>query len=181
MHLLRILHQLQLLGAVTEDVLKQVFSEAENQKTILFFKDIDVLLSAVNFSFFLFLLENVNTKNGLFIIATCPAISSQMLKYLVQPFRFDKHIVIKHPSLEIIKNFVNSKFKEIDQENKNKISTKLFEKKFTYRNLIELYIKSNQKAMSCGLKLKVGDIEEELVGFNKDVTNKLSIDKYIKE
>lgn len=50
-------------GAITEDLLKQVFSESENQPTILFLKDIDILLATVNFSFFLYLLENVNTKH----------------------------------------------------------------------------------------------------------------------
>lgn len=104
-----------------------------------------------------------------------------MLKYLIQPFRFDKHIVIKNPSLNIIKNFVNNKFKEIDKGSKTKISTKLFEKKFTYKNLIELYIKSKQKSIQTGKKMKVGDIEEELSKFNKETNNKLSIDKYIKE
>lgn len=146
---------------IDPDTIHDAFDYAQEQNpALLYIEDIDsVLDDSVNMSYFLNLLDGINTKNGLFIVGTANDISSLKSSIVDRPSRFDRKFHIPLPDSVLAKKFLkNWCGKGISSSAYKVITETVVDKGFSYAYLKELYLMSMFQAMSDG-RNKINDID----------------------
>lgn len=177
-------------GGNTEDV-EEAFNYAEKQSpSLLYFEDLDTLLTKgqVDPSSFLNFMDGVKSKNGLFVIATANNPDVLPPNITDRPSRFDRKFEIPLPDKLLTKKYLKKWFgNKIDAKLLTKITSLCIKEEFTYAYLQELYIASMYNAISQNRKIpKEADINIALDRIIKERINLLydngvDINSYLNE
>jgi ATPase family associated with various cellular activities (AAA)/Hom_end-associated Hint len=140
------------------DAVREAFSYAEEQSpSLLYFEDLDSMLTQnVDLSTFLNLMDGIQAKSGLFVIATANNMSLLKSSITNRPARIDRVIEIPSPDAGMAKVYLKSFFKESIKDSKlNELVKRGVENKFSYAHFKELYVSSMFEALSGGKKVAV--------------------------
>ncbi len=166
-----------------DELLEEAFSYAEEHSpSLLFFEDLQELISEISVSHFLQLLDGVQTKNGILIVATGNNLKSLEDNIISRPRRFDKKIEFPLPDKELSVAYLKKWFADIldDKEYKN-IVKQTVSKKFTYAHLQEIYFTAIFNAVKNSREEpSIKDIETALkeVVMEKGIADKGCSDDY---
>ena len=138
-------------SSTNDEIVSEAFSYAQAQgPSLLYFEDLDTLLrTSVTLSHFLNLMDGVNSKSGILVIAT--AYNPELLGEAVfdRPSRFDRKIEFPLPDKKMILSYLKKWFGENDKLI-NSIVKKINGKKFSYAYIKEIYLTSVYFALSDG-------------------------------
>lgn len=172
-------------GATNDDV-QEAFSYAESQSpALLFFEDLDSLLDRIDVSAFLNLMDGIEAKNGLFVIATANEIRKLKTNITDRPSRFDRKFEISAPTSEMAYIYLKKWFGSLITTKKCRELAKLTTKHhFSYAYLKETYISSMFEALSNNRKVPT---EKDItVALNRIIKDKImlnsgavNMDKYL--
>lgn len=161
--------------ANTDEILEEAFYYAsEHGPSLLFLEDLSDLLQQVQINHFLNLMDGINSKDGVFIIATANDISKIQQNITDRPSRFDRKIEFPLPDYEMSQKYLFNSFKNtITEENYKEIINITIKNKFSYAHLQELYFSSFLRADKESREdPNIDDIKyalSELVSDKKDV------------
>jgi len=166
--------------------IRDAFSYAEEQSpSLLYFEDLDSLLSKIDVSSFLNLMDGISAKNGLFVIATANDVNALQSNITDRPSRFDRKFKISLPNKDMAFSYLSKWFGNIIAKEKIKeLATLCVEYKFSYGYLKELYISSMFEAISNNRKAPTDkDILKTLNVLMKDKnllkgTRPINLNKY---
>ena len=127
-----------------DEILDEAFSYAvDHSPALLYFEDLQELLQEIDISHFLQLLDGVDSKNGLLVIATGNNFNSLEDNIISRPRRFDKKFEFKLPDKDMSKLYLKKWFGQtLNNDQYNKIIKKTHRAKFTYAHLQEIYFSS---------------------------------------
>lgn len=127
-----------------DEVLEEAFSYAETHgPSLLFLEDLGDLLTSVSLSHFLQLLDGVESKDGVFIIATANDISKIQSNLTDRPSRFDRRIEFTLPGEEMCRKYLDKWYGDkISKEFTNSLTKLIVKKSFSYAYIKELYFSS---------------------------------------
>lgn len=162
-----------------DEVITEAFEYAQEQEpALLYFEDLDTLLGNgnVSLSHFLNLMDGVNSRNGILVIATANDLSrlgGAMDAVLDRPSRFDRKWEFPLPTEDLAIKYLKKWYgNTISVKNLNFIVKNAVEKKFSYAYLKELYITSAYYALSEGRKdPNLSDIKQALEQLLNDKEN----------
>ncbi len=172
-------------GSNTEAVI-EAFSYAEEQSpSLLYLEDLNSMLQQhVDLSTFLNLMDGVQAKNGLFVIATTNDVKSLPKSITQRPSRFDEIQEISLPDEAMCLTYLTSFFgTEIPKDKLKGFAKKSFNNELSFAYLKEFYISSMYEALANGRKtLKISDVEssfKKILSEKAGVAgNKISTTKY---
>ena len=136
-----------------DEIITNAFEYAQEQgPALLYFEDLDVLLGggSVSMSHFLNLMDGVNSRDGIMVIATAnnPASLGQAV---LRPSRFDRKWEFPLPTEDLATKYLKKWYGDtISAKNLSFIVKNAVERKFSYAYLKELYITSAYHALSEG-------------------------------
>jgi hypothetical protein len=127
-----------------DEILEDAFLyAAEHAPALLFFEDLQELMREIDTSHFLQLLDGVENRDGLLIVATGNDFRQLEDNIMSRPRRFDKKIEFPLPNRELADKYLRKWFEEsLDDEGYKRILDKALQKKFTYAHLQEIYFNS---------------------------------------
>lgn len=134
-----------------DNAVREAFSYAEEQSpSLLYFEDLDSLLERnIDLSSFLNLMDGINSKNGIMVIATANEIRQLKPSITDRPSRFDRKFEICLPDQKMAYIYLSRWFGKTISSTKIKSLSKLSEQNnFSYAYLKELYISSMFEALS---------------------------------
>lgn len=172
-----------------DDTVTEAFEYAQEQAPgLLFFEDLDTLLGRqVNLSHFLNLMDGINSKSGILVIATANDISKLAESVTDRPSRFDEKFEIPLPDKQMTYEYLKKWFGEsISVESLKKLVKSAVDNKFSYAYLKDIYIRAifrsiadkrdklNQKDIDIAIKELLLDKEAvknnfEVVGNNRSL------------
>lgn len=168
------------------DMLRSAFLYAEHQSpSLLYFEDLDSLFErGLDLSTFLNLMDGIQTRNGMLVIATANDLTSFKSNVIDSPSRFDRKIEIPLPDAKQATKYLKSLFKDSLSEKDLKNIVKICVKnKLSYAYLKEIYISTKYVLISEDRKdLKIDDVNEVINKLLQErVTNLKSVntDKYL--
>lgn len=168
------------------DMLRSAFLYAEHQSpSLLYFEDLDSLFErGLDLSTFLNLMDGIQTRNGMLVIATANDLTSFKSNVIDRPSRFDRKIEIPLPDAKQATKYLKSLFKDSLSEKDLKNIVKICVKnKLSYAYLKEIYISTKYVLISEDRKdLKIDDVNEVINKLLQErVTNLKSVntDKYL--
>lgn len=154
-----------------DQLLEEAFDYAESHgPSLLFLEDLPEMISGIDDSHFLQLLDGVSSKEGLLVIATANDLSKIPANLTDRPSRFDRKIKFPGPSKEMAMKFLKSKFKrKLKAKEYNVIVKEAIKNDFSFAYLKELYVTSAHIAISNGRKSQnYNDVEKALEYLSKD-------------
>jgi ATP-dependent 26S proteasome regulatory subunit len=164
-------------GAHTnDDTVTEAFEYAQAQSpALLYFEDLDNMFQTVSLSHFLNLMDGVNSKNGILVIATANNIGRLQQSVTDRPSRFDRKWEIPLPDAKMSIKYLEKWFgKLLSAKEYKKIAEFTVENNFSYAYLKELYLTSMLNAIAANKeKPSVEDIY--------NATNQMISDKEIAE
>jgi ATP-dependent 26S proteasome regulatory subunit len=164
-------------GAHTnDDTVTEAFEYAQAQSpALLYFEDLDNMFQTVSLSHFLNLMDGVNSKNGILVIATANNISRLQQSVTDRPSRFDRKWEIPLPDKKMSIKYLEKWFgKLLSAKEYKKIVDFTVENNFSYAYLKELYLTSMLNAIASNKdKPSVEDIY--------NATNQMISDKEVAE
>lgn len=127
-----------------DEVLEAAFSYAEEHgPSLLFLEDLGDLLNSISLSHFLQLLDGVESKDGVFIIATANEINKIQSNLTDRPSRFDRRIEFTLPNEEMCFKYIEKWYaNKITKELANRLAKLVVKKSFSYAYIKELYFSS---------------------------------------
>jgi energy-coupling factor transporter ATP-binding protein EcfA2 len=127
-----------------DEVVEEAFQYAiEHAPSLLYFEDLQELMHDIDTSHFLQLLDGVEGRDGLLIVATGNDFSSLEDNIMSRPRRFDKKIEFPLPNRDMSKLYLRKWFgTTLSGERYDEIVAKTVRKKFTYAHLQEIYFSS---------------------------------------
>lgn len=173
-----------------DDTITEAFEYAQEQSPgLIYFEDLDTLLTMnVTLSHFLNLMDGVQSKDGILVIATANDLSKLNEAVVDRPSRFDRKWEIPLPNLEMTKEYLKRQYgKSISARTLNSIAKTAVENNFSYAYLKELYITSAYYALSqnykdpknkdiiLAMEQLVDDKENVKTGFVTEPTNEIGI------
>jgi hypothetical protein len=174
----------------SDDGLYEAFSYAESQSpALLYFEDLDsLLMNGVELSTILNLLDGIETKDGIFIMATANNIHRLPSNLTDRPSRFDRKLLIPLPDATMATKYLHKWFGKMVPMNKLvELGKKTAKCEFSYSHLKELYITAMFSCVSAGRKTptqndidKALDILMEDRGITKKSKKSVSLDRYVK-
>lgn len=133
-----------------DDLIKEAFAYASyHAPSLLFLEDINVLLSQINISHFLQLMDGVNSKSGIFVVGTANEISSLSKNITDRPFRFDNKFELPLPDKDMAKSYLQFWFKDLMTDSYALADT-VHRNKFSYAYIESIYISSAAIAINKG-------------------------------
>jgi ATPase family associated with various cellular activities (AAA) len=176
-------------AGANDETVREAFSYAEEQSpALLYFEELDSLLEkSVDISLFLNLMDGIEAKNGLFVIATANDIKKLKTNITDRPSRFDRKFEIPLPSQKMAYIYLKRWFGEIFPDSKYKELAKYAENyEFSYVHLKELYISTMFEALGANRKVPiVKDVDNALkiLVNDKNMINsgKINMNKYLKK
>ena len=139
----------------SDDSLYEAFSYAESQSpALLYFEDLDSLLAnGIELPTILNLLDGIETKDGIFIMATANNIHRLPSNLTDRPSRFDRKLFIPLPDATMATKYLHKWFGEMVPMSKIvEIAKKAANYEFSYSHLKELYITAMFECVSTGRK-----------------------------
>lgn len=173
-------------GASTEDMV-QAFKVAESlSPALLYIEDLDSLFDrGVDTSTFLNLMDGVESKNGLLIIATANNIKKLKANITDRPSRFDRKWEVPLPSEDMATLYLQKWFKMLNLAKIKVLAKKAVAMNLSYAYLKELYISAMFEALAHNRKAPTDqDIDRAIEDLLKDknLLNKaMSMSRYLKE
>jgi ATPase family associated with various cellular activities (AAA) len=174
----------------SDDSLYEAFSYAESQSpALLYFEDLDsLLMNSVELSTILNLLDGIETKDGIFIMATANNIHHLPSNLTDRPSRFDRKLFIPLPDAAMATQYLTKWFGKMVPPSKiAEMGKKTAKYAFSYSHLKELYITTMFICVSAGRKTpaqadidKALDILMEDRGITKKTKKSVSLDRYVK-
>ena len=124
-----------------DELLEEAFAYAEDHSpSLVFFEDLQELLAEVSTSHFLQLMDGVQSKNGILVIATGNELKSLEDNITNRPRRFDKKIEFPLPDKPLSVAYLKKWFGDILSDKQYvAIAEKTLKKRFTYAHLQEIY------------------------------------------
>lgn len=172
-----------------DDAVRDAFSYAEDQSpSLLYFEDLDSLLEgSLNTSTFLNLMDGIQAKNGLLVIATANNVKKFKTNITKRPSRFDRKWEIPSPSLEMAYIYLKKWFDGILSAKKCKeLARTAVKHDLSYNYLKELYTTSMFEALAHNRKAPTEkDVDNTLTRLIKDSNQlndglEINTDKYFK-
>lgn len=173
-------------GATTEDMV-QAFRVAESlSPALLYIEDLDSLFDrGVDISTFLNLMDGIETRNGLLVIATANNIKKLKANITDRPSRFDRKWEIPLPSEEMSILYLQKWFKALTPAKTKSLAKKTVSMDLSYAYLKELYISAMFEALAHNRKAPTDqDIDRALDDLLKDknlLKRSMSMSRYLKE
>jgi hypothetical protein len=123
-----------------DEVLDDAFQyAADHAPALLFFEDLQELMQEIDTSHFLQLLDGVENRDGLLIVATGNDFRNLEDNIMSRPRRFDKKIEFPLPNKELAAKYLRKWFEDaMSNEEYEKVLSKALAKKFTYAHLQEI-------------------------------------------
>lgn len=127
-----------------DEILDEVFNyAAKHAPSLLYFEDFQELIQSIDQSHFLQLLDGVQARDGIFIVATGNDLSALQENITSRPRRFDKFYQFKTPTIELTKKYLAKYFGDIlSQKKVNSLAKSCVSEKLTYAQLQEVYFNS---------------------------------------
>ena len=127
-----------------DELLEAAFEYAENHgPSLLYLEDLGDLLEGVSLSHVLQLLDGVDGKDGIFIIATANEIDKIPYNLTDRPSRFDRPIEFLLPDENMCRGYIRKWYKNtLDDKFVTKLADLMVKKSFSYAYIKELYFSS---------------------------------------
>lgn len=159
--------------------LAEAFEYAEkNGPSLLFLEDLPELINDINISNFLNLLDGMNTREGILVIATANDINKIPRNIMDRPSRFDRKIQFPLPNKESTIKYLKDKFgSSLTKAKYDSVAEICVKSRFSFAHLKELYISSlhysvadsrskpNLQDLDKALKVLVNDKKDVMRGF----------------
>ena len=125
----------------TDELLEEAWSYAQDHApALLFFEDFQEMLQNADTRLFLNLMDGVQERDGILVIATGNDIKDLEDNIINRPRRFDKKIMFPLPDFDISLQYLKKWFsKHLKDEVIKKIAKKAVRSKFTFSHLQEIY------------------------------------------
>jgi len=174
-----------------DEALEEAFAYAqEHGPSLIYLEDLGELLTNINSSHFLQLLDGIESKEGVLVIATANDLRKINQNITDRPSRFDRKIEFKNPDKDLTIKYLKKWYKKIlTIKDYNTISTQTVNNNFSYAYLKELYfssifyaIKENRKIpkkidIDNSLKDLLGDKSRATSDFNSNIS-KIDVTNY---
>jgi len=154
-----------------DELLEEAFIYAEDHgPSLLFLEDLPELLTNINSSHFLQLLDGVQTKEGLLVIGTANDLSKIPSNITDRPSRFDRKILFDNPSKDLSIKYLKKWFKDsLNDDEYKKIVSKTFKNNFSFAYLKELFVMSAHISIARNSKsINYKDVDKALSLLSKD-------------
>jgi ATP-dependent 26S proteasome regulatory subunit len=159
------------------ELLQEAFKYAqEHAPSLLFFEDLQELMKVVDARHFLNLLDGVQTRDGMLVVATGNDFSSLEENLTNRPRRFDKKIEYPLPNRDMSVKYLKRWLDNIVEDDVIlEIAASSVKQKFTYTHLQEVYFNSVAIAINKNREQPIQeDVKESL---KQIIAEKKSMDK----
>lgn len=154
---------------INEEMLAEAFDYAQSQEPgFLYLEDLDTMLQNISLSYFLNLMDGVNSLSGIIVAATANDLSKLNEAILNRPSRFDRKWEIPMPDAAMTKKYLKHWFKgTLKDKDYDTVAQLCVKSKFSYAYLKELYVTATYATLNKGKPTKA-DIMSSLTRLISD-------------